>query len=648
MLSRSVCLPCRQMWEVCGCIDRIKKHHRDGRICRRWLQKGPVKNLVHPFVTEKEVCRNRRKRGIFNQRYFQFDTLDLKVNTSASSLSLIQNGFPLSCSQSSSKNIFVEKTHPRHSQRRLYTPLSISQQTVDIAVPEETDPKEYMSKTGHNPPAALYKPSQGKRMVLRRPLGGIELMYNKNTSQGADIICLMTKIRTTYHVTHEAARKALTLLHLRHPLLRMRIKANGSPGHFDLVENLEQVCDFQVSDRADWTQYMLEELENPFDGENQPLVRYRLLNSRRFDDDQKMHSNMAARRQELFCYEATFLFIMHHAIMDGVYSLWIFQDLIRFLDGVLEKRDFGRVKELPLLPAMENFFTFKNKYKNNCQGTRNPKTLPDCKLRFCHNSEDDTVLKAYENTFQREIDTTPGQILKNNFILFKLGEEDTKSFQSAYEHHNCSAKSAIAAASVLALLDLVYNSAHALNDVTVPVEFMMDFRRFCESNDLGKDVPQYPGVAAFHIPSEVKLQLEGKVTRDKFWKIASSFEEYLSNEVLSPEVYKWIPEEADKYSKDPNCDEEDHGKSPYVLSISNMGKLENVLNSDISQRVRLVDLHGHSSILVDHMPLFFITTFLINSHFCGNVSFCENYTSLKTAVKYKGHVLKYLLMDSKL
>lgn len=558
--------------------------------------------------------------------------------------------------------------HVQRSQYRHYTPRSISQQATVINVQEEhsvDNSGEGTYKSGaqnisfHIPVSRDYKRTRCE--LLRRPLGGIEQMYNIYSSQGTDIICLMTKIETIYPVRAVAVNKALELLQKRHPLFRMSIQKSRcyDDGHMDFVENEKAAFDFEVHDRTDWLQYMLEELDNHSCFKSQSLIRCRLLNSSSIAEKKEItprneNEQTTESKGELTCfkeqfdYQATFLFIMHHSIMDGGYSLWMFQEFINFLDAVIMNKSIGGVKELPLLPPFENIFTF------NCdEKVDRKKEFQEHALTFCHDSNDSTVLDAYNRTFHEEIDIpsdNENTKLRNDCVVFKFSKTKTRTFVQMVKSNNCTPKGSIIAASVLALLELVFqeNMGKMCNNYSVPIEFMADFRRvgdFLLPND---GTPHYPGVAALHVPLLAQLRLENsKLTTETFWQIARQFGECLDKNVDSPEVYEWIKEEASKYNRFP-APVQIPGKSQYVLSFSNMGKIDGVLNSDVSGRVRLVDLHGHSNILIDEMPLFFITTFALNGHFCGNVSFCKNYTSNKTATKYVGLIQKYLCLYSNL
>lgn len=552
-------------------------------------------------------------------------------------------------------------------QRRFYTPRSIAQQTIDVQDEHLADDLNILTDNQHThfsvqlPVSENFNSARTRRDFLHRRLGGIEKMNNIYSSQGTDIICLMTKVETVYPITPLEVRKALHLLRQRHPLLRMSIKGseNIHNCHLDFVENEKDTCDFAVSERTDWLQFMLEELEYPFNGNSQSLIRYRMLNSTKnvrknevsHDKFKEVNGSATDNVEDIgssedeFGYQATFLFIMHHSIMDGGYSLWMFQEFINFLDAVVMNMDLRGVKQLPLLPPFEDIFTV------SCHRSQTrDKELKGHNLTFCHNSTNDSLLMAYNEVFQNEIEVSSNKKLQNGCLVFKFNKDKTRTLVQTIKSNNCTPKGAVTAACVLALLELVYER-HFMDiakNFEVPIEYMADFRRVGNFQIPDSNVPHYPGVAALHIPLVANLQFEDeKLTTDSFWKIAEQFGESLDKNVGSPEVYEWIKAEAAKYYKFP-VQAEKSGKSPYVLSISNMGKLDGVLNSDVSGRVRLTDLHGHSSILVDDMPLFCITTFALNGHFCGNVSFCMNYTSYQTAAKYIGLLQKYLCPESKL
>ncbi|KAL4226363.1 hypothetical protein ACF0H5_014346 [Mactra antiquata] len=517
--------------------------------------------------------------------------------------------------------------------RRYYTPRTILEQVVNTY------------------PSEIY---QAPRRILKRNLGGIELMYNKYASQGTDIVCLSTTVESIYPILPDDAEKAWLLLLQRHPLLRMRITKDLSrdKGHLQFVERRPLEHDFEVvEDNTTWLQYILRELEIPFLANCKSLIRLRMLKTKRKSTSKHLLSSTnLSNRADTFQYETTFVFLMHHSVMDGGYSLWMFQELMNFIDAVVNNVDI-KVKELPLLPPMEEYF------RETLEAVSGGFNVPDydehtsgSSIKFCHDSTDDQLLKQYNKTFRTEIDTKQSSALRNGCHVFKFTESDSRKLARSCKFKQCSPKGAFTAASILALIELVYqNDASietACKNINVPIEFMFDFRRCGGIKYEQGGVPHYPGVAAFHIPLVAQLRLTGgKLTQHSFWDLARLYAERIDSSINAPAVYRWIQNEAAKYKNNPNQREEP-GKSPYVLSISNMGRCDGVLNEDISKRIKLVDLHGHSSIMIDQMPLFFLTTFSLNGQICGNVSYCLNYTSDKTASKYVGLIQKYLLANS--
>ncbi|XP_052781186.1 uncharacterized protein LOC128217823 [Mya arenaria] len=552
---------------------------------------------------------------------------------------------------------FGSNNAANYVQIKKYTPKSISQQADGIFSSdyEEVRKAEYGFRNVNSSffdqsaaPIGESCPSSAATVI--RELGGIELMYNLNTTHGAEAVCLMTRIESKYQVTKEIALEAFLLLLRRHSILRTSIKTKtGSRnGEQVLVENHPSHLDFDVSSRTDWLDVLLEQASRPLQGSDNTLFRCRMLDAGPTSyKDEIQDLNIHLHPLGCFGYQSTFVFVVHHSIMDGGYFLWMFQEYMHFIDAVAMGHKLYRVKELPVLPPAENMMTFPSENGTSCEISNH--NDPHCSTRFsvklCHDSNQDQLLKDYDLKFLDEINFLSNSEPRNGCLSFKLSIEDSKQFVQRCKQHQCRPKGVLVTAWLFALLELVYDD---IRTIEVPLEYMMDFRRFCDFSLMGNEIPHYPGTAAIPIPFVAQIQRKGgPVLSSEFWEISKLFDSFLTTNVFSRDTFEWIKQEAEKYKSKP-LQQERQGKSPYVLCISNMGVCDRVLNDDVKSRMRMVGLHGHSTVLIDDMPLFLVSDFMLNGTLCGSASFCESYTSSATAMKFIGLFKKYITLNSRL
>lgn len=491
--------------------------------------------------------------------------------------------------------------------------------------------------------------------AVERSLGGIEKMYYHSIKEGQDMISLMDKIHSVYPIKEAYVKQALNLLMLRHPLLRMSIKSLKKPSGaiLNFIRRDDMECDFYATDRKDWLSLILEEVQTPFDDDNKPLWRCRMLEALPIQDKPNNHGSQSTHTQtdstqtsqetkhgqpKPFRFKATFVFILHHSIMDGRYSLWIFHDFIRLLDAITlgTAIDMLGLNELPLLPPMEQCFISPSQDKQHSKLEKSKSYL-----EFCNNESNNRVLLDYKSRYSNEIMIQSQQKPRNSFLTFRCSNDKTKQFIAYCKARNVSINGAFVTASIFALRDLVYPDRNYGKKYEIPFEYMLDLRRFYDRSISESQVPTYPGVMSYPVPMKAFIDSNDHDERNFFWETARQFGESLHCDIDSPEILQWVHNEARRLRENPQ-QSSDIGKSPFVLCLSNMGRLDHVIQGDLAERIRLVDIHGHSSILINDMPLFFVSAYTLNGHFCGNISYCEGFTSSTTASQYTGHLLKYV------
>ena len=560
-------------------------------------------------------------------------------------------------------------------------------QTINTAQTLPTDATQERSKTNESR-QMFYKTFDKTRQFdslhhqqqckarLQRQLGGLETMYHNIISKGMDMICLMTKLATTFPITSDMSIKALYLLAQRHPLLRMTIQCKDglTSGDISFLEMDDVQLDFQQSEREDWLPYLLEEVAQPFDIKNGPLWKCRLLGQmdsyeqpdsseddfadcagKKYKSKGAAHFTANERRfsmsEEKYPYETTFLFIWHHSIMDGGYVVWVFKEFAELLDKI-HSNDSNTLPQirtsvaLPLLQPMEDIVDtqFTQRQSTHCAAAQ-PSSSG---ISLVTSDSPYDVLKDYNQKFIDDIDIKDGQTLNNQCLVFDFSRHETNIIERLCKGNDTSINGLFLAASILAFVDLVYPGS-SKRSFDIPFEFMMDLRRHYQL-DFPKDkMKYYTGVAAIDVPMLANIKLnERPATKREFWEMARSFGTSINDQIKSPQTFQRIHKTISNRLVLQKDAARRTGKSPNVLCLSNMGRLDWVFTGDVAKRMKLIGLHGHPTVLVEDCPIFLVGIHSLNGQLCGNISFCKNYTSVQTAAQYLGHLQKHIASATKL
>lgn len=583
--------------------------------------------------------------------------------------------------EDSRKTSFYLKAKPTEHVADPVSATQINPQKVayEILRNETTAPRSYGSRKKLSPfngqEASLdivkYQRMPKTIPLLGRPLGGLEVMYHHTMSKGMDMICLMTKLSTTFPIVPEIAKKALYRLAEQHPLLRMTIQCtqDKNSNQISFLEMEEMRVDFSIG-RNDWLPVLMKEIAEPFDIINGPLWKCRLLlpddkvagTSNSSDEteartpktvtdersectDNKL--NHTENKQNDFVHEATFLFVWHHSVMDGGYVVWIFKEFAEILDRFHTGSNVDDHVSISIPPPLE--------YVLECPAPLMKKQLnvsPESCAKFTSSVRPDSsnssfdTLEDYNRRFSTEIAHSLHRSPRNECIVYEFNERETAQILRICKTEGASTNGIFSTASLLAFIDLLYPLPQR-NHFRIPFEFMLDFRKHLPLKTVDGSRKYFPGVASIHIPMMADIQLSSRpVTKREFWAMSRSFGSAIQNEVHSQEAFHWISDVVKETAS--SQQQKPVGKSPYVLCLSNMGRLDGVLTGDIAKRMKLTGLHGHPTVLIEDSPIFFVSIFSLNGKLCGNVSFCENYTSRKTAAEYIGHFKKHILSQAKL
>ena len=252
------------------------------------------------------------------------------------------------------------------------------------------------------------------------------------------------------------------------------------------------------------------------------------------------------------------------------------------------------------------------------------------------------AIHDYNMKFHREIQDTWSYQPRNRSLIHEFTRQEAAQLLRSCKDMGLSSTGVFVAASLQAFADLV-NLPSSQRSICIPFEFVLDLRRFCPKDILESALRCLPGAASTAIPMFANLELSrGPKSNDELWEMSKSFGHAINNEIKSPETFK---QTMNMISECKNLIkvESTKGKSPYVLCISNMGCLDGLNASIVTKRAMIREIHGHSSILVDDCPIFYICYYSLNGKLCVSISYCENYTSVRTTAEYMSYIKEYIL-----
>ncbi|KAK3605822.1 hypothetical protein CHS0354_002455 [Potamilus streckersoni] len=469
--------------------------------------------------------------------------------------------------------------------------------------------------------------------TLSRPLGALELMYHRSFLKGKDMSTQMMHVQSRLPITSFQIEEALKCLSARHPLLRMTIQQeNYSVLCFREMKFLE--VDFRTVDAEDWITVMEEEEMNRFDPERGPLWRCRLLRcvSGGYFQDQTLDS----LGKGVMKYHFVFVFCWHHGLVDGTYIPWLFGDFIMYIDKVRSGFNFRSVKSLPLMPPIDNVIEY-SKYIN----VRSNKDTPSPSI--LNEEVPSTILRDYTLKYANEIGQLSSKNQKPKDLIIQLDETETQSFFHKCKQNNVTVSGALISACCASLVDLVYKSGTNSIQVDIPVELMVDMRRYIPDSFLSalQGAP-YPGVASLHVPLLIKFPMSNQcIDKYNFWKLSKDCTSQIKEATISGYFLRTLNNEV-RDSLIHHSNLITTGKSPFVLCISNVGKLDAAIHEEQAGDYILTDICALNSILVDDMPIFFTLSETLRGRLITGICYCANYTSVETAEEFRRNLRWYL------
>ncbi|KAJ8320885.1 hypothetical protein KUTeg_002472 [Tegillarca granosa] len=462
-----------------------------------------------------------------------------------------------------------------------------------------------------------------------RPMGSLETMYHKYHKRGIDIYAQIIHLRMLHPINLQQTREALECLVKRHPLLRMTIKElkSGSSQNFKFEEMDPFILDLREIYADDLEKVLAYELNNPLNCNDGPLWRFTVI-----------YSNNSGRKfLGKLNHNFTFMFKCHHSLADGIYLHQLYSDFIEYVDLIQRGYQIKQqIKELTVLPAIENLipFMYAPKARDQILATRN--TLGQRK----DNLKD--ALSAYNNRFSGEISNFSKKEISTKVVRMSINMNATARFLLSCKYHKVSVSGACIAAACTSMLDLVRSSlSEKVDCISIPVEIMVDLRRYMIDKTL---FDSYPGVAAIHIPLDVTMNLDINYQEEKsFWTFAKQISMNIETLISTGKPLEVMAEESR------SCDDQNNtGKSPYVICFTNLSSVDKVLKTSLKDRFKIERFPGITKVTIDDMPIFFIGAFTLNKMFNIGVEYCTNYTSENTAAHFSWKLLSHLQHASKL
>jgi hypothetical protein len=455
-----------------------------------------------------------------------------------------------------------------------------------------------------------------------RPLGRLETMYYLYYKHDIDYSVQMVRLRCVQCVQLSEVRKAMKMLQLQHPALRMFITERKDPLQFHFVEMNPLKIDCKESYLS--TENLLqEELNTKFDSSG-PL--WRITVQRLQNDVQKNGDDCSkCRKRDGFQHQFSFALSFHHSLVDGVYMLKLLADFVELLDEVQKN-------EISMSGIhSRNFPSPIEHYLPAILCTDKAVAIP----KLCTTSLE--ALAAYNQCFLHEINRLRSNPVQAMAMRTKLVQTKTQQFFSQCKLQGILVSGAIVAASCIAFakqVELAFGSQ--VKELQIPVEVMVDMRRYATSV---KDFTLYPGTAAIHLPFLIKIPLHEHLdSKELFWQIARKSSDDLYQAIHSTKPITFMKEEVENEINSIN--EDVVGKSPYVLCISNVSTFDNIVRPRLRSRFQLKGAPNLSLIGIDNHPIFQIVGFSVVGELHFLISYCNRYTSRETASRFSWNVTK--------
>ena len=461
---------------------------------------------------------------------------------------------------------------------------------------------------------ATYQPMERRRS---RPLGLLETMYHTFNCRDIDVCPMFFRISCKYPVTRHHVKVALFQLAEEFTALRLTIVQTGQHT-YKFVEKKHMPVSIKERHIKTKTPMLSQECFHRFDFSRGPLWKFTWLKYTGDSENSTEH-----------LYPFQFFFTFHHAIADFQLSR-IF--VCCFLQNILYSQ--GALSEC----------VSQRRHLHPCVEHVIPLDLirPKHELKG-HKSYPRYALDMYNVTFSSEISTLKEKQISTEISVINLTEAETMSFFQQCKEHDVKVTAALTAAMTLSFTQLIRKAIPlVITNFVVPTEIMVDLRRYM----LDKRTQQsFGSVGAVHMPLQVDIDLSGDVTsKSLYWSVATQCQNKLDEDLAKGEPMRVLREQIPSEIQNPPMT----GKSPSVLTLTNLGYLNDIVPESCNNLMKLDEFIPWSNVNIDDMPIFYIGPYTINKKLTMAVGFCGSYTSHQTTGQFTWTLINILKNCSKL
>lgn len=459
-------------------------------------------------------------------------------------------------------------------------------------------------------------PILSKNRRYSRKLGPLETMYHTYNCREMDVCPLLFKLSTKSPVLGHHIRKALSYLVDEFASLRLSLVQTGR-FEYKFVERERIPISIREVSAESFQSVLNKGCHHRFNFQDEPLWTFTWVRSKRSDQ----HSLE-------FPHTFQFFFIFHHAVCDFHQGRSIVQSFIRNITLAQGHPLPIKLNYHPFGPSIEQVL---------------PLSLVARNINAVQNRQyDSSALDAYKSTFTSEIVSLERKKLSTEFIKVSLDEQETRSLMSQCRQNHVKITSAITAALSMAFFRLVRGKIPMYSKTfVVPVEIMVDLTRYIIDDKIKKSLKS---VSAIHTPFLVNFDISDFQTLQDFWIIAKRIQANLDHALSVGAPMKVLLE--DVYSE--ICNPPASGKSPFVLGLSNVGNLDDIVPEACRSEVRVADFIPWTNVTIDDMPIFITSVHTLNKSLVSSIGYCNGYTSNHTADIFAQHVSHILKSSSKL
>nr|UPI41564.1 AT2 [Erythropodium caribaeorum] len=421
-----------------------------------------------------------------------------------------------------------------------------------------------------------YKPSDGtpKEKTLKRLMEPTEDCLEELHQLGAGNVATVLRLCSKISLSTDHVNEALEHLLRKHPLLRVAIAreaCDSSSKRFfqEVCVDVTKVLTRNEKSANHWKQVFEESCGVVFDTTTGPLWSATWLQEC-FDYNSNTYNN-------------TFIFICHHAIVDGTSALNIAKHFTDSLNFIAEGNDEFDYNSYPLTPGLHTLLARDLDWKTWQKCLMIPSILKLCLRLFLPLQARFSSQDLFLSNFPPVSLKFPEVESRTRVILMRFSEEEVGQLVNCARQNNSTVSGALSVACHIALVKMVQDGDQLGKEIDIAWKCAVNCRRTIESG-LNEN---YLGcfVSAFY------HKLKVSSNQENFWKLAAKTSAEIKNSVTKGEHLKflWIgPLIEAKDAAKATLFTELHlksGTSEVCNTISNIGRYDWPECSDITYRV---------------------------------------------------------------